>query len=130
MPDDYKLTITVSYDEKPGIKAIANTVEELRQTGENGEVCHDCVYKRLGTVSLLAEIDLLTGEAIPLVNDTHKSADFVRFLKTLDLKYPAQDTIQIILDNHSAHTSKETKAFLATIPEWRFEFVFTPKHGS
>lgn len=54
----------------------------------------------------------------------------MRFLKILDLKYPAQDTIRIILDNHSAHTSKETRAFLATKPEWRFEFVFTPKHGS
>lgn len=113
VPDDYKLTITVSYDEKPGIQAIANTAEDLRPTVENGEVCRDYEYKRLGTVSLLAGIDLLTGEAVPLVSDTHKSADFVRFLKILDLKYPAQDTIRIILDNHSAHTSKETKAFLA-----------------
>lgn len=130
VPDDYKLTITVSYDEKPGIQAIANTTQDKRPSEENGEVYRDCEYKRLGTVSLLAAIDLLTGEAIPLVSDTHKSADFIRFLKILDLRYPAQDTIRIILDNHSAHTSKETKAFLATMPEWRFEFVFTPKHGS
>ena len=130
VPDDYNLTITVSYDEKPGIQAIANTSDDLRPTERNGEVLRDYEYKRLGTVSLLAGIDLLTGEAIPLVSDTHKSADFVRFLKILDLKYPAQDTIRIILDNHSAHTSKETKAFLSTMPEWRFEFVFTPKHGS
>ena len=128
--DDYKLTITVSYDEKPGIQAIANTSDDRRPTDETGEVYRDYEYKRLGTVSLLAGIDLLTGEAIPLVSETHKSSDFVRFLKILDLKYPAQDTIRIILDNHSAHTSKETRAFLATKPEWRFEFVFTPKHGS
>ena len=81
-------------------------------------------------MSLLAAIDLLTGEAIPLVSDTHKSADFIEFLKILDKKYPSQDKIRIILDNHSAHTSKETKNFLATMPEGRFEFVFTPKHGS
>lgn len=130
VPDDYKLTVTVSYDEKPGIQAIANTTEDLRPTQENGEIYRDSEYKRLGTVSLLAGIDLLTGESIPLVSDTHKSADFIRFLKILDLKYPAQDTIRIILDNHSAHTSKETKNFLATMPEGRFEFVFTPKHGS
>ena len=130
VPDDYKLTITISYDEKPGLQAVANTSDDLRPTDENGEVLRDYEYKRLGTVSLLAGIDLLTGEAIPLVSDTHKSSDFVRFLKILDLKYPEQDTIRIILDNHSAHTSKETKAFLATMPEWRFEFVFTPKHGS
>lgn len=81
-------------------------------------------------MSLLAGIDLLTGEAIPLVSDTHKSSDFIRFLKILDLKYPVQDTIRLILDNHSVHTSKETRDFLATMPEGRFEFVFTPKHGS
>ena len=130
VPDDYKLTITVSYDEKPGIQAIANTSEDLHPTKENGEVYRDYEYKRLGTVSLLAGIDLLTGEAIPLVRDTHKSSDFIDFLKILDKKYPAQDKIRIILDNHSAHTSKETKRFLATMPEERFEFVFTPKHGS
>ena len=130
VPDDYRLTITVSYDEKPGIQAIANTSEDLRPTGDNGEVYRDYEYKRLGTVSLLAGIDLLTGEAIPLVRDTHKSSDFIDFLKILDKKYPSQDTIRIILDNHSAHTFKETKRFLATMPKERFEFVFTPKHGS
>ena len=130
VPDDYRLTITVSYDEKPGIQAIANTSEDLRPTGDNGEVYRDYEYKRLGTVSLLAGIDLLTGEAIPLVRDTHKSSDFIDFLKILDKKYPSQDTIRIILDNHSAHTSKETKRFLATMPKDRFAFVFTPKHGS
>lgn len=130
VPDDYTLTITVSYDEKPGIQAIANTSDDLRPTEGNGEVYRDYEYKRLGTVSLLAGIDLLTGEAIPLVRDTHKSSDFIDFLKILDKKYPAQDTIRIILDNHSAHTSKETKRFIATMPKGRFEFVFTPKHGS
>ena len=130
VPDDYRLTITVSYDEKPGIQAIANTSKDLRPTGDNGEVYRDYEYKRLGTVSLLAGIDLLTGEAIPLVRDTHKSSDFIDFLKILDKKYPSQDTIRIILDNHLAHTSKETKRFLATMPKDRFAFVFTPKHGS
>ena len=129
VPDDYKLTITVSYDEKPGIQAISNTAD-LRPTAENGEVYRDAEYKRLGTLSLLAGIDLLTGEAIPLISDTHKSSDFIEFLKILDKKYPAQDTIRIILDNHSAHTSKETCRFLDTMPKGRFKFVFTPKHGS
>ena len=89
----------------------------------------DYEYKRLGTLSLLAAIDLLTGDAIPLVSDTHKSADFVEFLKKLNEKYPAGDKIRIILDNHSAHTSRETQEYLNTMPG-RFEFVFTPKHGS
>ncbi len=130
VPDDYKLTITVSYDEKPGIQVISNTAPDLRPTAEKGEVYRDAEYKRLGTISLLAGIDLLTGEAIPLISDTHKSSDFIEFLKILDKKYPAQDTIRIILDNHSAHTSKETCRFLDTMPKGRFKFVFTPKHGS
>ena len=130
VPDDYKLTITVSYDEKPGIQAISNTVPDLRPTSEHGEVYRDAEYKRLGTLSLLAGSDLLTGEAIPLVSETHKSSDFIEFLKILDKKYPSQDTIRIILDNHSAHTSKETRRFLDTMPKGRFKFVFTPKHGS
>lgn len=130
VPDDYKLTITVSYDEKPGIQAIANTCEDLHPRENHGEIYRDYEYKRLGTVSLLAGIDLLTGEAIPLVSDTHKSCDFIEFLKILDKKYPSQDTIRIILDNHSAHTSKETREFPGSMPEGRFEFVFTPKHAS
>ena len=85
---------------------------------------------RLGTLSLLAGIDLLTGEVVPLVSQSHKSSDFIRFLKILDAKYPEGDTIRLILDNHSAHTSKETRKFLATLPEDRFVFVFTPTHTS
>lgn len=89
----------------------------------------DFRYKRLGTLSLLAAIDLLSGEAIPLVSNTHKSSDFVAFLKISDEKYPKGYKIRLILDNHSAHTSRETQEYLNTVPD-RFEFVFTPTHGS
>ena len=120
---------TVSYDEKPGIQAIAATAPDLPPTTKNGVIMRDGEYKRLGTISLLAGIDLLSGEAIPLVRDTHKSEDFIDFLKILDAKYPQGDTIQLILDNHTVHTSKKVKQFLSTLPG-RFVFVFTPKHGS
>lgn len=120
---------TVSYDEKPGIQAIATTAPDLPPTKEHGTIKRDYEYKRLGTISLLAAIDLLTGEAIPLVRDTHKSEDFIDFLKILNQKYPEGDTIQIILDNHTVHTSKKVKQFVETLPG-RFVFVFTPKHGS
>ena len=122
-------THTVSYDEKPGIQAIATTSPDKLPTAEKGVIMRDYEYVRHGTVSLLAAIDLLTGEAIPLVRDTHKSSDFIEFLKLLDNKYPKGDKIRLVLDNHTAHTSKETRSFLATLPG-RFEFVFTPKHGS
>lgn len=120
---------TVSYDEKPGIQAIATTSPDLPLTKENGTIKRDYEYKRLGTVSLLAAIDLLTGEAIPLVRDTHKSEDFIDFLKILNEKYPQGDTIQVILDNHTVHTSQKIKQYLKTMPG-RFVFIFTPKHGS
>lgn len=130
IPESGHLTHTISYDEKPGIQATANKYADHSPTEEHGFVRRDYEYIRLGTLSLLAGIDLLTGEAIPFISESHKSADFIEFLKILDKKYPEGDTIRLILDNHSAHTSKETKRFLSTLPESRFEFVFTPTHSS
>lgn len=121
--------ITISYDEKPGIQAIGNVAEDLRPSSKHGFVGRDSEYKRYGTVSLLAGMDLMTGEIISLVRETHKSADFVEFLKILDRKYDKDKKIRIVLDNHSAHTSKETRGYLEENLD-RFEFVFTPKHGS
>lgn len=129
LPVDGQMTHTLSYDEKPGIQAIATTSPDRNPTTQHGMIQRDYEYKRLGTLSLLAGIDLLSGEAIPLVAETHKSSDFIRFLMILDEKYHKGDKIRVILDNHSAHTSKETNAYLTTMPG-RFEFVFTPKHGS
>jgi transposase len=122
-------TITISYDEKPGIQAIGNTRDDLKPTMKHGFVGRDSEYRRLGTVSLLAGMDLMTGEIIPLVRETHKSADFVAFLTLLDEKYEKSKKIKVVLDNHSAHTSKETRKYLEERPG-RFEFIFTPKHGS
>src|SRR5215472_13681764 len=87
-------------------------------------------YKRHGTVTLMAGIDLLTGHVHALVKDRHRSREFVEFLGLLDAAYPAATAIKIILDNHSAHISRETKTWLAARPAGRFQFVFTPKHGS
>ena len=56
-------------------------------------------------------------------------SDFIEFLKILDEKYPKGDKIRLILDNHFAHTSKKTQRYLNTCLG-RFEFIFTPKHGS
>lgn len=130
IPPDEPMIHTVSCDEKPGIQAIATTSDDLRPTAERGCVYRDYEYKRLGTLSLIAGIDLLTGIAIPVVSETHKSSDFICLLEKLDAMYPKGDIIRIICDNHSAHKSKEVKAYLATKPEGRFTFVFTPTHGS
>jgi transposase len=121
----------ISYDEKPGIQAIATTAPDLPpQPSVHPTFARDHEYKRHGTVSLLAGIDLLTGKVHALVKDRHRSREFIEFLKLLDAAYPARTAIHLILDNHSAHISKETRAWLADQPARRFEFTFTPKHGS
>lgn len=130
VPTDSPMIHTVSCDEKPGIQAIAMTSEDLRPKSGNGCVYRDYEYKRLGTLSLIAGIDLLTGIAVPVVSETHKSSDFTALLKKLDEMYPEGDIIRIICDNHSAHKSKEVQNYLATKPEGRYIFVFTPKHAS
>lgn len=84
IPDSGYLTHTISYDEKTGIQAVANKYPDHNPTEENGYICRDYEYVRLGTLSLIAGIDLLTGEAIPLISQTHKSSDFIKCLKILD----------------------------------------------
>ena len=121
----------VSYDEKPGIQAIATTAPDLPpKPGIHATFARDHEYKRHGTLNLLAGIDLLTGKVHALVRDRHRSREFIEFLKLLDAAYPSSTAIKLILDNHSAHISRETRAWLATRPAGRFDFTFTPKHGS
>jgi transposase len=121
----------VSAGEKPGIQAISPTGPGLRPAPgvQGGAVLRDYEYKRLGTVSLLAGIDLLDGHVTGIVRDRHRSREFVELLEALDARYPEGDVIRLVLDNRSIHRSKETKAWLAAHPG-RFELVFTPTHGS
>ena len=121
----------ISYDEKPGLQAIDNTAPDLPpKPGVHATFARDHEYKRHGTLSLLAGIDLLTGKVHACVEERHRSREYLSFLKRLDAAYPTDTAIKLILDNHSAHISKETNAWLATQPEGRFSFVFTPKHAS
>jgi transposase len=120
----------LSYDEKPGIQAIGTTSVDLPAVpGTYSTILRDYEYVRRGTVSLLAGIDLLTGTVHGLPVDRHRSREFIQFLQIVDSAYPKTATIRMILDNHSAHISKETRGYLASVPN-RFDFVFTPKHGS
>ncbi len=121
----------VSYDEKPGVQAIGTTAPDLPPVPSRHEcLARDHEYVRHGTLSLLAGIDLLSGVVHASVEERHRSREFVAFLQRLDAAYPPSTAIKLILDNHSAHVSKETRAWLAAQPEGRFTFVFTPKHGS
>lgn len=127
---DTGMVAVLSYDEKPGIQAIGATAPDLPPVpGENPTWARDYEYVRHGTVSLMAAIDLLNGKVHGIVVDRHRSKEFVEFLQLVHNAYPPQVKIRMILDNHSAHVSKETRQYLATIPN-RYEFIFTPKHGS
>ena len=122
--------ITVSVDEKPGVQAINNVAPDLPpKPGKHKSVGRDYEYKRLGTVSILAALDLHTGKIIAQVHDRHRSREFIELLNELDAYYPKENTLRIVLDNHSAHISKETMKYLASRPG-RFVYVHTPKHGS
>ena len=127
---DEVFSAIVSYDEKPGILALGTIAPDLPpKAGEYPAIARDYEYVRHGTVSLLAAIDLLSGNIHHKVFESHKSKEFIEFLKYLDGLYPPEIKVTIILDNLKVHTSKETTNYLATVPN-RFHFVFTPKHAS
>jgi transposase len=121
---------TISYDEKPGIQAIANVAADLSPVPHKYPAWgRDYEYKRHGTVSLMAGFDLHDGHVHALVRDRHRSREFIEFLREIDHYYPSDWKLKLVLDNHSAHISKETMKWLAARPG-RFEFIFTPKHAS
>jgi len=122
--------VTVSVDEKPGLQAIANTAPDLPPVpGKHLTLARDHEYKRLGTCSVLAGLDLHNGHVTARVERRHRSREFIALLRDLDDYYPPDCMIRLVLDNHWAHLSKETQAFLATRPN-RFKYVLTPTHGS
>ncbi len=79
----------------------------------------------MGTCSILAALDLHDGHVTARVERRHRSREFIELLKDLDARYRADCTIRVVLDNHSSHISKETRAFQTTRPN-RFEYVLTP----
>lgn len=122
--------VTVCVDEKPGVQAIANTAPDLPLVpGRYTTIARDHEYKRHGTASIIAGIDLHDGHVFAQVHRRHRSCEFIELLKELDAYYAEGLQIRIILDNHSSHISKETMKYLATRPG-RFVYVRTPTHGS
>jgi transposase len=121
---------TVSVDEKPGVQALGTTAPDLPPVpGKHAAQGRDHEYRRLGTASILAALDLQDGHVTARVERRHRSREFIQLLQDLDTHYPEGAAIRIILDNHSAHISKETRGYLASKPN-RFRYVHTPKHGS
>ena len=124
------LIVSVSVDEKPGGQAIATTAPDLPPVpGRHASIGRDYEYRRLGTCSILAGLDLHTGRVIARVERRHRSREFIALLRQLDEAYAPGVTLRLILDHHSAHISQETRTYRATRPN-RFKFVHTPTHGS
>ena len=122
-------TVIISYDEKPGIQAIGNKYPDLMPVeGRHSTIARDYEYKKYGTLSLLAGIDLISGRISYKIFENHRSCEFIEYLKELESLYP-EEKIIIILDNLKVHTSEETQKYLESVPG-KFEFVFTPKHAS
>ena len=121
----------VSYDEKPGIQAIGTTAPDRPPLpGKSPTVMRDHEYKRHGTLTLMAGIDLFhrsrprPGQGPPPQLRIHRVPQAPRY------SLPADTAIEVILDNYSAHVSSETTTWLAAQPIGRFTFTFTPTHGS
>lgn len=130
MPAAERPAAILSHDEKPGIQAVAITAPDLPpRPGQHPTLQRDHECKRLGTVTLCAAADLVTGTVHHAVTERHRSREFVAFLRTLDSAYPVGMLICILLDNHSAHRSRETRCYLDHKSD-RFELVFTPTHAS
>lgn len=120
----------LSFDEKPGIQAIGNKGQDLAPVpSQHPNWSRDHEYVRHGTLCLMAGIDLLSGKIHAIIEERQRSIEFITFLRMIDRHYPKDTIIRIVLDNRSAHISKETRTYLGSIPN-RFEFIFTPTHGS
>jgi transposase len=119
--------VVVSIDEKTQIQALDRTQPGLPlKPGKCGTMTHD--YKRNGTTTLFAALDILEGKVIGRCVDRHRHQEFIEFLKTIERAVPAGKVIHAIVDNYAAHKHPKVLAWLADHPRWVFHF--TPTSGS
>jgi transposase len=119
--------VVLCMDEKSQIQALDRTQPSLPlKPGRAGTMTHD--YKRHGTTTLFAALDVLTGKVIGKCFDRHRHQEFLRFLRTIDTQVPRKLQIHLIVDNYGTHTKPEVKAWLAKHP--RFHLHFTPTSSS
>jgi len=119
--------IVLSMDEKSQIQALDRTQASLpMKPGRAGTMTHD--YKRNGTTTLFAALDVLTGSVIGQCLPRHRHAEFVKFLRTIDKQVPAGLQIHLILDNYATHKHENVRKWLCKHP--RFHLHFTPTSSS
>jgi transposase len=115
--------IVLSVDEKSQIQALDRTQPGLpMKKGRAGTMTHD--YKRHGTTTLFAALNVLDGTVIGRNMQRHRHQEFIRFLNTIEAQVPAGKAVHVILDNYAAHKHPKVRAWLAR--HERFSFHFTP----
>lgn len=121
-------TVLLSLDEKTSIQAKSRK-HPTRSLRPSQAERREFEYVRHGTVSLIAAMDVVTGEVLgEIIPGKNNSENFLWFLTQIDQAIPRHQKIHIVMDNGSSHTSKLTKAWLADHP--RFTVTYTPKHAS
>ena len=119
--------VVLCMDEKSQIQALDRTQASLPiKKGRAGTMTHD--YKRNGTTTLFAALDVLTGKVIGQCLPRHRHEEFLKFLRTIDREVPNGLQIHLILDNYSTHKHANVKKWLAKHP--RFHLHFTPTSSS
>ena len=119
--------VVLCVDEKSQIQALDRTAPIFpMMPGTSARASHD--YKRAGTSSLYAALDLATGQVIGALHARHRAIEFKKFLVTIDREVPADLEVHLVLDNVSTHKTPAIKRWLAAHP--RFQLHFTPTSAS
>jgi transposase len=125
--DPPERAVVLCVDEKSQIQALDRTQPGLPlKKGRARTMTHD--YKRHGTTTLFAALDVKTGAVIGDCRERHRARDFIGFLKTIDASVAADLDLHIVIDNYATHKTAEVKAWLARHP--RFHLHFTPTSAS
>ena len=121
-PPDNALVLSV--DEKSQIQALDRTQPSLPlKKGRCGTMTHD--YKRNGTTTLFAALEMATGKLIGTCMKRHRHQEWLKFLKLIDAQTPAHLDLHLIADNYSTHKHRKVKAWLAKHPRFHMHFVPT-----
>ncbi len=124
-PPDRALVLCV--DEKSQIQALDRTQPGLpMKKGRAGTMTHD--YKRNGTTTLFAALDVATGKVIGQCMSRHRHQEFLRFLRLIDRNTPKSLELHLVIDNYATHKHAKVKAWLKRHP--RFHLHFTPTSAS
>src|SRR5471032_2704256 len=125
--DPPEKALVLAVDEKSQIQALDRTQPGLpMKKGRAGTMTHD--YKRHGTTTLFAALDVLEGKVIGRCMQRHRHQEFIRFLNAIEKTVPAKKTVHVILDNYAAHKHPKVITWLARHP--RVTFHFTPTSAS